>query len=177
MGPTEAGAAGRLHFIGIGGAGMSVIAELFLARGRAVSGSDARGSAALDRLAALGADVHVGHAAEHVAGAQTVVVSTAVRVDNAELVAARTAGIPVIHRSEALALVAEGKDFVAASQITGEHWLRIMFREMLPNMASIVMRVSPASTFAPTSALTATTTPGIGERTSWPDPEPGAPRC
>jgi len=120
MGPTAEGTEGRLHFIGIGGAGMSVIAELFLARGRAVSGSDARPSATLDRLAALGADVHVGHAAEHVAGAQTVVVSTAVRPDNAELVAARTAGIPVIHRSEALALVAEGKDFVAVAGAHGK---------------------------------------------------------
>lgn len=120
MGPTEAGAGGRLHFIGIGGAGMSVIAELFLARGRAVSGSDARGSATLDRLAALGAHVHVGHAAEHVTGAQTVVVSTAVRPDNVELVAARAVGIPVIHRSEALALVAEGKDFVAVAGAHGK---------------------------------------------------------
>ncbi len=120
MTPSDAVAAGRLHFIGIGGAGMSVIAELFLAHGRAVSGSDARGSATLDRLAALGADVHVGHAAERVAGAQTVVISTAVRPDNVELVAARSAGIPVIHRSEALALVAEGKAFVAVAGAHGK---------------------------------------------------------
>jgi len=120
MGPTAEGTEGRLHFIGIGGAGMSVIAELFLARGRAVSGSDARASATLDRLATLGAEVHAGHAAEHVAGAQAVVVSTAVRPDNAELVAARTAGVPVIHRSEALALVAEGKDFVAVAGAHGK---------------------------------------------------------
>jgi UDP-N-acetylmuramate--alanine ligase len=118
--PTEAGPGGRLHFIGIGGAGMSVIAELFLAQGRPVSGSDARGSATLDRLAALGADVHVGHAPEHVTGAQTVVISTAVRPDNVELVAARTAGIRVVHRSEALALVAEGKDFVAVAGAHGK---------------------------------------------------------
>lgn len=111
---------GRLHFVGIGGAGMSVVAELFLAAGREVSGSDARASAVLDRLAALGADVHVGHRAEHVAGAGTVVVSTAVRAENPELVAAREAGIPVLHRSAALALAAAGKDFVAVAGAHGK---------------------------------------------------------
>ncbi len=120
VGAPGASPDGRLHFIGIGGAGMSVIAELFLAQGQEVSGSDARGSATLDRLARLGAVVHVGHAAEQVAGAGTVVVSTAVRPDNPELVAARAAGVPVIHRSEALARVAAGKDFVAVAGAHGK---------------------------------------------------------
>jgi UDP-N-acetylmuramate--alanine ligase len=109
-----------VHFIGIGGAGMSVVAELFLAAGRPVTGSDARASAVVDRLRGMGASVHVGHRAEHVVGAGTVVVSTAVRPDNPELVAARDAGIPVIHRSRALALAAEGKDFVAVAGAHGK---------------------------------------------------------
>lgn len=117
---TPTAQAGRIHFIGIGGAGMSVIATLFLAAGAEVSGSDARSSATLERLADLGAHVHVGHAAQHVEGAGTVVVSTAVRPDNPELVAAKAAGVPVIHRSEALALVARGKDFVAVAGAHGK---------------------------------------------------------
>lgn len=111
---------GRIHFIGIGGAGMSVIAELFLAGGRAVSGSDARPSGTLDRLRELGADVHEGHAAENVGDAESVVVSTAIRESNPELVAARAAGIPVLHRSAALAMVAEGRDFVAVAGAHGK---------------------------------------------------------
>ena len=99
---------------------MSVVAMLFLAAGRTVSGSDARAGSALDRLAAEGARVQVGHAAANVAGAGTVVVSTAVKPDNVELVAAREAGIPVLHRSEALALVAAGKDFVAVAGAHGK---------------------------------------------------------
>lgn len=119
-GAEATGAAEPVHFIGIGGAGMSVIAELFLAGGHAVSGSDARASATLDRLAARGAVVHVGHAAQNVAGAGTVVVSTAVRPDNVELVAAGAVGVPVLHRSAALALVARGKDFVAVAGAHGK---------------------------------------------------------
>ncbi len=111
---------GRIHFIGIGGAGMSAIAELFLAAGTPVSGSDARASATLERLRSLGARVHVGHEAQNVEGAETVVVSTAVRETNPELVAARAAGVPVLHRSAALARVAEGKDFVAVAGAHGK---------------------------------------------------------
>ena len=83
---------GRVHFIGIGGAGLSGIARIMLARGMAVSGSDARDSRALDALRALGARVHVGHRAEQVHDADTVVVSTAVRADNPEVVEALARG-------------------------------------------------------------------------------------
>src|SRR5690606_19035104 len=110
----------RVHFIGVGGAGMSVIAELFLARGHAVSGSDAKDSAAVARLRDLGAEVRVGHAAEAVSGASTVVVSTAIRDDNPEVVAARAAGIEVIHRSVALARAAGDLDFVAVAGAHGK---------------------------------------------------------
>lgn len=110
----------RYHFIGIGGAGMAVVAELFLARGIHVSGSDAREGAALGRLRELGAQVWVGHDRSHVIGADVVVVSTAVPSDNVELAAAHEAGLEVIHRSVALARAAEGLDIVAVAGAHGK---------------------------------------------------------
>ena len=76
---------GRVHFVGIGGAGMSGIARIMLARGVAVSGCDARDSRALAALRARGAVVQVGHAAEHLAEVDTVVASSAIRPDNSEV--------------------------------------------------------------------------------------------
>ncbi|MPV49518.1 UDP-N-acetylmuramate--L-alanine ligase [Pseudactinotalea sp. HY160] len=110
----------RIHFIAIGGAGMSVVAELLLAAGHDVQGSDQRESTALDRLRGLGARVWVGHDADHVAGADLVVISTAIRENNVELVAARAGGIEVIHRSEALAMAAADADFVAVAGAHGK---------------------------------------------------------
>jgi UDP-N-acetylmuramate--alanine ligase len=92
------------HLVGVGGAGMSGIARILLARGCAVSGSDAKDSLALKALAALGATVHVGHDGAHVPpGAEVVVVSSAIRPDNPEVVAAQALGIPVVPRAAALA--------------------------------------------------------------------------
>ena len=79
---------GRVHFVGIGGAGLSGIARIMLARGIEVTGSDAKPSPTLEALRALGAACYVGHAADQVAAADTVVVSTAVRADNPEVVEA-----------------------------------------------------------------------------------------
>ncbi|QOR72151.1 UDP-N-acetylmuramate--L-alanine ligase [Ruania alkalisoli] len=110
----------KVHLIAIGGAGMSVIAELLLAGGAQVSGSDRQDSAVLRRLAELGATVHVGHAAEHVLGADLVVVSSAIGSDNVELRAAREAGIEIVHRSVALAQASAGKDFVAVAGAHGK---------------------------------------------------------
>lgn len=110
----------RLHFIAIGGAGMSVVAELAIARGIEVTGSDAKDSAALRRLEGLGAQVHVGHAARHVDGADAVVVSTAVRAENVELARAHQLGVPVLHRSQALVEVAGDQDFVAVAGAHGK---------------------------------------------------------
>jgi UDP-N-acetylmuramate--alanine ligase len=109
---------GHVHFIGIGGAGMSGIARILLARGLPVSGSDAKDSKALVALAALGAEVHIGHAAPQVAGADTVVVSTAIRGSNPELVEAHARGLRVLRRAEALAAVMAGRRGVA---IAGTH--------------------------------------------------------
>ena len=93
----------RVHFVGIGGVGMSGIAEVLLTLGYKVSGSDAADSASTRRLAALGASVQRGHAAENIDGADAVVVSSAIRGDNVELLAARAQRIPVVPRAEMLA--------------------------------------------------------------------------
>ncbi|HEU4670816.1 MAG TPA: UDP-N-acetylmuramate--L-alanine ligase [Dyella sp.] len=92
----------RVHFIGIGGVGMSGIAEVLHNLGYAVSGSDKSNSATAQRLAGLGIDVRIGHEAGHVGDADVVVTSSAIRPDNPELVAAREARIPVIPRAEML---------------------------------------------------------------------------
>jgi len=111
---------GRVHFIGIGGAGMSGIARIMIARGVKVSGSDSAGGDLLASLAALGADVHVGHAAANLAGADTVVVSSAIRPDNPELAAARVQGLRVLHRAAALASVMLGRRGVAVAGTHGK---------------------------------------------------------
>src|SRR3954451_21475002 len=105
---VSADALGSVHFIGIGGAGMSGIARIMLARGQRVSGSDAKDSRTLAALRALGAEVYVGHAVEHLGDAQTVVVSTAIRERNPELVTARERGLPVLPRAAALAALMTG---------------------------------------------------------------------
>src|ERR1700728_392443 len=112
---------GRVHFVGIGGAGMSGIARIMLARGVWVSGSDRSPSAQLDELAGLGAAVYVGHAAEHVAGVDTVVTTpSAIGDRNLEIVAARQLGIPVIPRAAALASIMTGKRGIAVSGTHGK---------------------------------------------------------
>lgn len=122
---------GRVHFIGIGGAGMSAIARILLARSIPVSGSDARDSPALHQLSGLGASVHVGHSADYAAAADTVVVSTAIREDNPELRAAAAAGVPIIHRSQALAAAMEGQATVAVAGTHGKTTTTAMITVML----------------------------------------------
>lgn len=94
---------GRVHFIGIGGVGMSAVARIMVARGLPVSGSDAKDLPVMAELAAAGARIAVGYDAANLGDAQTVVAGSAIRSDNPELAAARAAGLPVLHRSEALA--------------------------------------------------------------------------
>jgi len=93
----------RIHFVGIGGIGMSGIAELLANLGYEVSGSDAKRSDVTDRLAGLGVTIWTGHAAAHVGSADVVVVSSAIRADNPELVEARRRHVPAIPRAEMLA--------------------------------------------------------------------------
>ncbi len=94
---------GPVHFIGIGGIGMSGIAEIMLRIGYTVQGSDAKASANTERLAKLGAKIFIGHDAAHVEGASAVVYSTAVKQDNPEMVAGRNARLPLVRRAEMLA--------------------------------------------------------------------------
>src|SRR5499425_3624858 len=111
---------GRVHFTGIGGAGMSGIARIMLARGVKVSGSDVAASDLLTALAGQGADVHVGHAAGNIDGADTVVVSTAIRPDNPEVAEARRRGLRVLHRAAALASVMLGRRGIAVAGTHGK---------------------------------------------------------
>ena len=90
----------RIHFIGIGGAGLSAIATVLLEQGYTVSGSDLQASPAIDRLARLGAAVHTGHAAANLGQAELVVVSSAVPAANPELVEADRRGVPIVKRAE-----------------------------------------------------------------------------
>ncbi|HAD86956.1 MAG TPA: UDP-N-acetylmuramate--L-alanine ligase, partial [Rhodospirillaceae bacterium] len=93
---------GTIHFVGIGGIGMSGIAEVLHSLGYSVQGSDIADSANVKRLRAMGIDVHVGHDAANLGVAQVVVISSAVKSDNPEVVAARQNLIPVVRRAEML---------------------------------------------------------------------------
>ena len=108
----------HIHFVGIGGAGMSGIAEVLLNQGYTVSGSDLGDSAVTRRLRSLGAQVVQGHDASHVAAADALVVSTAVRSDNPEVIAARDRQIPVVPRAQMLAELMRLKSGIA---IAGTH--------------------------------------------------------
>ncbi|MGC5014030.1 UDP-N-acetylmuramate--L-alanine ligase [Streptosporangium sp. DT93] len=118
--PVAAGDLGRVHFIGIGGSGMSGIARILLKRGVPVSGSDARGSEMVTELRELGARIHIGHAASHVRQVDTVVVSTAIRDSNPELGEALRQGLRVIPRAAALASVMAGRTGVALAGTHGK---------------------------------------------------------
>jgi len=118
--PVPASELGKVHFTAIGGAGMSGIARIMLSRGMTVSGSDAAASDLLAGLAVAGARVSVGHAAENLGDADTLVVSTAIRPDNPELVKARQRGLRVLHRAAALASVMLGYQGIAVAGTHGK---------------------------------------------------------
>ncbi len=109
---------GRVHIIGIGGIGMSAIAEIMAARGFPVQGSDQKDGANLRRLAAKGIKVFASHDAANLAGAEAIVISTAVKEANPELKAARELGLPVFNRAETLAALMRGYRTIS---ITGSH--------------------------------------------------------
>lgn len=109
-----------IHFIGLGGAGMSGIARICIDRGLRVTGSDMKASTVLDALALAGATVHVGHDAQHVARAGTVVVSSAIKEENVELQAARELRLPIISRAQALASLLEGFTSIAVAGTHGK---------------------------------------------------------
>ncbi|MFI1016312.1 UDP-N-acetylmuramate--L-alanine ligase [Streptomyces sp. NPDC020965] len=121
MAPAIPSALERPHFIGIGGAGMSGIAKILAQRGAKVAGSDAKESPTAEALRALGATVHIGHEAGHLADdASCVVVSSAIRADNPELARAAELSIPVVHRSDALASVMTGLRSIAVAGTHGK---------------------------------------------------------
>ena len=110
----------RIHFIGIGGAGMSDIAEVLLNQGYTISGSDLRGSVVVDRLTAMGAEVFIGHHMENVIGADVIVNSSAVDEDNPEIVSAREHRIPVVRRAEMLAELMRYRHGIAVAGTHGK---------------------------------------------------------
>ena len=116
----ELGELGRVHFVGIGGAGMSGIARIMLTAGLEVSGCDARDSRAVAALRARGAVVDVGHDVAHIEHCDTVVVSSAIRPDNPELVEAGRLGRPVLPRAAALAAVMAGRRGIAVAGTHGK---------------------------------------------------------
>lgn len=108
----------KIHFVGLGGIGMSGIAEIALRSGWAVSGSDLSDSPALERLQRLGAHVYLGHHKENLGDAEMVVFSSAVPQENPEILEARSRGFPVIHRAEMLAWLMRPKKGIT---VTGTH--------------------------------------------------------
>ncbi|MCF2587863.1 UDP-N-acetylmuramate--L-alanine ligase [Brevibacterium sp. UCMA 11752] len=111
---------GAVHFIGIGGSGMSGIARIMVMNGVTVSGSDAKESAVVDVLRTLGARVEIGHSADNLGEADTLVISSAIRKDNPELVAAEGRGLRILHRSGALASLMADKRAVAVAGTHGK---------------------------------------------------------
>jgi UDP-N-acetylmuramate--alanine ligase len=120
MSGADVDLSGRVHIVGIGGAGMSGIARILVARGAQVSGSDARESKRLVALRALGVDARSGHDAQNVQDVDTVLVSTAIKPDNVEVLAARERGIPVVPRAAALAALMAGSRGVAVAGTHGK---------------------------------------------------------
>lgn len=125
---------GPIHFIGIGGAGMSGIARICLDRGISISGSDIKNSTVLEALALQGAKIHIGHGAANISGAKTVVISSAIKESNVELKAARELGISVMSRAQALATLLEGYTSVAVAGTHGKTTTTSMLTIALQNL-------------------------------------------
>ena len=134
--PVPVSELGKVHFTAIGGAGMSGIARIMLSRGVTVSGSDSAASDLLDELAAAGARVTVGHAADNLGDADTIVVSTAIRPDNPELVEAQRRGLRVLHRAAALASIMLGHDGIAVAGTHGKTTTTSMITTVLLHSGS-----------------------------------------
>jgi UDP-N-acetylmuramate--alanine ligase len=117
---TDLGEVRRIHFIGVGGIGMSGIAEILLEDGYQVSGSDLQDGPILDQLRTRGGRIAIGHRASNIQGAQAVVFSSAVTEDNPELVAAKQAGVPVVHRADMLAELMRRKTTITISGTHGK---------------------------------------------------------
>ncbi len=119
-GPVVAGQPGHIHLVGIGGTGLSAIAGFLLERGFEVSGSDQRPNEATDALAVRGVVIHRGHRAENVAGADIVLISSAVHESNPEVVAAEAAGIPIVKRAQLLGPLMHGQHGIGVAGTHGK---------------------------------------------------------
>lgn len=122
---------GPVHFIAIGGSGMNGIASAFVELGVEVSGSDRQDSVYLQALCKLGAHTYVGHRAEQLGRARTVIASSAIREDNPELAEARRRGLPVLHRSAALGSLMLGRRVVAVAGTHGKTTTTAMISQVL----------------------------------------------
>ena len=111
---------GRVHFVGIGGAGMSGIARLFVEAGLAVTGSDIRATETVEALRDSGVSIVIGHAAANIEGADTLIVTGAIAEDNPEYLAARERGMPIVHRARALAWLTRNHRVVAVAGAHGK---------------------------------------------------------
>ena len=120
-----------IHFVGIGGSGMSGIAEVLLTYGYTVSGSDIRESETTERLKSMGAEIRIGHDPKHVKGAEVVVVSSAIRRDNPELISAHYRNIPIIPRAEMLAEIMRMKYGIAVAGAHGKTTTTSMLAHIL----------------------------------------------
>ncbi|HEX9234752.1 MAG TPA: Mur ligase domain-containing protein, partial [Actinomycetota bacterium] len=124
----------HLHLIGVGGAGMSGLAKLLLARGIRVTGSDLKASEGLTALEGLGAGVWVGHRSDHLDQPDAVVISSAIRPDNVERRAAEAMGIPVLMRAQVLAALMDGRRGIAVSGTHGKTTTTSMISVMLSRL-------------------------------------------
>lgn len=122
---------GKLHFTGIGGIGMSGIAEILISLGYDVQGSDIADNANVQRLRDKGIHIAIGHKAENIEGASAVVVSSAIAQDNAELIAARQSGVPIVRRAEMLAELMRLKSAIAVGGTHGKTTTTAMIGRML----------------------------------------------
>ena len=126
--PTDVG---PIHFVGIGGIGMSGIAEVLLNHGYQVQGSDLKATKITDRLARLGAKIFEGQQAHNIDNAEVVVISSAIKQGNPELDAARRAGLPIVRRAEMLAELMRLKSNIAVAGTHGKTTTTTLVAELL----------------------------------------------
>ena len=143
---------GPIHIVGIGGIGMSAIAEVLHDQGYAVQGSDQKDGYNLDRLRAKGMKIFVGHEAKNIDGAAYVVISTAVKTGNPELDGARAKGLPVIRRAEILAEIMRRYSTISVTGTPADERRLAMFpAEWVPRRYSRRFGGWPGADMAPTS--------------------------
>ena len=133
--PTDVG---PIHFVGIGGIGMSGIAEVLLNLGYTVQGSDLKASKITERLQSLGATIFIGQEGKNLAAAEVVVISSAIKSDNPELQEARLKGLPVVRRAEMLAELMRLKSNVAIAGTHGKTTTTTMVATLLDKSAKSV---------------------------------------